>query len=495
MTDINIKQISVTAACTLREALRRLDDTGQGILLLVGGNEMLLRTITDGDLRRLMLAGASLDDRLEVLPEHQAITAPAGISAADAVARMRSAMVDKLPLLDAAGRVAGLLRLADIEPPILLSTPHMGEQELEFVNQAFSTNWIAPLGPNVDACEKELADMVGVGHASALSSGTAAIHLALVLLDVKRGDTVFCSSFTFVASANPILYQGARPDLIDSEPDSWNMSPQALERALLEAEAEGTLPRAVIVVNLYGQSADMDPILALCDRFGVPVIEDAAESLGASYKGRESGSLGHIGVFSFNGNKIITTSGGGMLVSSDAGLVERSRFLATQARDDAPYYLHTEMGYNYRMSNVLAGIGRGQLRVLAQRIDTRRAVFERYREGLGEIEGISWMPEASFGRSTRWLSCCQIDPQQTPISVEELIDALAAQRIEARRTWKPMHQQPLFEGSRYYPHAEDVSVCDQLFSRGLCLPSGSNMTEEQQARVIKAFKDAMGTQG
>jgi dTDP-4-amino-4,6-dideoxygalactose transaminase len=491
MTNIDIKQISVTAACTLREALRRLDDTALGILLLVDGNDRLLRTITDGDLRRLLLAGAGLNDSLTILPEREAVTAAIGTSAADAVALMRSAMIDKLPLLDASGRVAVLLRLADIEPPILLSTPHMGEQELEFVTQAFNTNWIAPLGPNVDAFEKELANMVGVGYASALSSGTAAIHLALVLLGVKSGDTVFCSSFTFVASANPILYQGATPVFIDSEPDSWNMSPQALERALLAAETEGTRPRAVIVVNLYGQSADMDPILALCSRFGVPVIEDAAESLGATYKGRGSGSLGRIGIFSFNGNKIITTSGGGMLVSDDAELVERSRYLATQARDSAPYYLHSQLGYNYRMSNVLAGIGRGQLRVLAQRIETRRAVFDRYREGLSGIEGISWMPEAPYGRSNRWLSCCLIDPQRSPVPVKELIEALAAERIEARHTWKPMHQQPLFEDSRYYPHAEGATVCDRLFAQGLCLPSGSNMSEAQQERVIQVIKDVL----
>ncbi len=488
---VNIEQISIDEGSTLREALQRLDETAQGILLLVDGDGVLLRTITDGDLRRLMLAGSGLEDNLHGLPRQSAITAPREVSSAEASEIMRGAKIEKLPLLDESGRVVGLLRLADIEAPILLSSPHMGEQELKFVNEAFNTNWIAPLGPNVDAFEKELAEQVGVGHASALSSGTAAIHLALVLLGVRPGDTVFCSSFTFIASANPILYQGAKPVFIDSEPESWNMSPLALERALLEAEAAGTLPRAVIVVNLYGQSADMDPILSVCDHYGIPVVEDAAESLGASYKGKGSGTLGRIGIFSFNGNKIITTSGGGMLVSDDEELVARSRFLATQARDNAPYYLHTQMGYNYRMSNVLAGIGRGQLRVLQQRVESRRAIFERYRQGLEGVEGIDWMPEAEFGRSNRWLSCCTIDPQGTAVSLEALIAALAAERIEARRTWNPMHRQPLFEGCRYYPHQEGESVSDRLFEQGLCLPSGSNMSEQQQQRVVDLIRDVM----
>lgn len=488
----DISALSVVRHDTIREALRKLDETAQGILLLLDAEGGLQRTITDGDLRRLLLAGAGLDDDLQQLPEHVPLTANKSISKSDALTMMQKHSISHLPLLDDDNKVVGVLRLADLDKPILLSTPHMGEEEMAFVAEAFNTNWIAPLGPNVDAFEKELAEHVGIEHAAAVSSGTAAIHLALVLLGVKHGDTVFCSSLTFIASANPILYQGATPVFIDSEPASWNMSPQALERALLDAEARGRLPKAVVVVNLYGQSADMDPILALCDRFEVPVIEDAAESLGADYKSQASGTLGRIGIYSFNGNKIITTSGGGMLVSHDGELVERARFLATQARDPAPYYLHTQVGYNYRMSNVLAGIGRGQLRVLGERVAARRRVFERYEEGLADIDAISWMPEASYGRSNRWLTCCTLRPESSPLSVPELIEALAKERIEARHVWRPMHRQPLFQGCGYYSHDAEESVSDQLFSQGVCLPSGSNMSEAQQERVIAAIRSTLG---
>ncbi len=487
----DIAALSIEIRHTIRSALRRLDESAQGILLLLDENGCLQRTITDGDLRRLLLAGATLDDDLRQLPQHRPVTAAISISQAEALRTMREHGVRHLPLLDGDERVAGILRLADLDSPILLSTPHMGESEMDFVAEAFDSNWVAPLGPNVDAFEQELAERVGIAHAAAVSSGTAAIHLALVLLGVKHGDTVFCSSLTFVASANPILYQGATPVFIDSEPDSWNMSLQALETALQDAEALGQLPKAVIVVNLYGQSADMDPLLALCDRFAVPVIEDAAESLGADYKGKASGTLGRIGIYSFNGNKIITTSGGGMLVSDDGDLVERARFLATQARDPAPYYLHTQVGYNYRMSNVLAGIGRGQLRVLAERVEARRNIFERYVQGLADVDAIAWMPEASYGRANRWLSCCLLRTENTSLNVPKLIDMLAAERIEARHLWRPMHRQPLFESCRYYRHGTEESVSDRLFEQGLCLPSGSNMTEGQQERVIETLRSAL----
>ncbi|MCP9451748.1 MAG: aminotransferase class I/II-fold pyridoxal phosphate-dependent enzyme [Nitrospira sp.] len=368
---------------------------------------------------------------------------------------------------------------------ILLSTPHLGEYEMRFIKEAFRTNWVAPLGPNVDAFEHELAAYVGVSHAVAVSSGTAALHLALRVLGVDRGDTVFCSTLTFVASANPILYQGACPVFIDSEPESWNMSPGALARALADAATVGQLPKAVIVVNLYGQSADMEQINALCDQYGVPVIEDAAESLGATYKGRASGTWGRLGVYSFNGNKIITTSGGGMLVSNDAALIDKARYLSTQAREPAPWYSHSEVGYNYRMSNVLAGIGRGQLKVLEDRVRLRRVIFERYRQGLAAIEALGWMPEAPYGRSTRWLSVCVIDVKRTSITPGEMISVLSRGGIEARHVWRPMHRQPLFDGCAYYPHEPDYSFSDEAFATGVCLPSGSNMTAEQQERVIR----------
>ncbi|WP_302058267.1 DegT/DnrJ/EryC1/StrS aminotransferase family protein [Paenibacillus sp. MZ04-78.2] len=371
---------------------------------------------------------------------------------------------------------------------IYLSPPHMGQEEQQWVQQAFATNWIAPLGPNVDVFEKEIAGYVGADGALALGSGTAAIHLALRLLGVGAGDTVFCSSLTFVASVNPVMYQGAEPVFIDSEPESWNMSPQALERALSEAKRAGKLPKAVVVVNLYGQSADMDPLLDLCDQYGVPVIEDAAESLGATYKGRASGTLGRFGVYSFNGNKIITTSGGGMLVSDDLEALEKARYWATQARDPAPYYEHSEVGFNYRMSNVLAGIGIGQLHQLPERIEARRAIFANYAEALGSMEGIEFMPEASFGQATRWLTALTVDPQAATTTVGDIIQALAEANIESRPVWKPMHLQPLFQGCAYYPHQEGHSVSDQLFGQGICLPSGSSLTETEQAKVIEIVK-------
>jgi pyridoxal phosphate-dependent aminotransferase EpsN len=418
---------------------------------------------------------------------------------------------------------------------IYLSAPHMSGKEQRYIEEAFATNWIAPLGPNVDAFEIELANYLGLSGVTVLSSGTAALHLALLLFRVGRGDSVFCSTLTFAATSNPILYLGAEPVFIDSEPESWNMSPKALQRALAEAESEGHLPKAVIVVNLYGQSADYDPIIDLCDHYGIPLIEDAAESLGATYKDRMSGSLGRIGILSFNGNKIITTSGGGALVSNDFDLVKRARYLATQARQPARHYEHSETGYNYRMSNVLAGIGRGQLEVLEERVEARRAVFEGYREAFLGQEGFEFMPEAGFGRSTRWLTVMTVDPKLCGVSRDEIIDVLEAENIEARPVWKPMHLQPLYEGCRYYAHElgspspqpsplkgegvkeptffegegeesltiikdnceighsldRQCSISDRLFELGLCLPSGSNLSLEEQARVINVIRQSI----
>lgn len=378
-----------------------------------------------------------------------------------------------------------------INQRIYLSPPHMGGEEQKYIAEAFETNWIAPLGPNVEGFERELAEYVGVQGALALSSGTAAIHLALRLLDVGADDIVFCSSLTFVASANPILYQGATPVFIDSEPNTWNMSPDALERAMQDAEAAGTLPKAVIIVNLYGQSANMEPLLAICDRYGVPVIEDAAESLGATYKGKSSGTFGRFGIYSFNGNKIISTSGGGMIVSDDIEALEKARFWSTQSRDQARHYQHSELGYNYRMSNILAGVGRGQLRVLDNRIQARRAVFDRYVSALADVPGFAFMPEAEEGYTTRWLTALTVDERVTGISAVQIVDALAEENIEARPVWKPLHLQPLFIGCSYYPHTENRSVSDELFVNGLCLPSGSSLTVEEQERVVAGVKRAI----
>ena len=483
----NVASVTVTRDTSLREALSTLDRTGAGLLLLVDANGALERTLTDGDLRRLILAGNNLDDTLAPAPQIHSHVLAEGGSRREALDLMNQKGINHLPVIDSTGKVVAILDRKEIDQQILLSTPHMGDAERAYVEEAFRTNWIAPLGPNVDAFEREFADKVGVKHAAALSSGTAAIHLGLRLLDVGPGDRVFCSTLTFAASANPIVYQGAEPVFIDSDDVSWNMSPAALERAFDTARAEGWMPKAVIIVNLYGQSADMDPLLAVCERFGVPVLEDAAESLGATYKGRPSGSFGCMGAYSFNGNKIITTSGGGMLVSNDGKLIERARFFSTQARDPAPHYEHTEIGYNYRMSNILAGVGRGQLMVLDERVQARRAVFAAYREAFQDVaERITWMPEPDWSYSTHWLTVCTLAPD-AGVTSADLMRSLAGEMIEARPLWKPMHLQPVFRHCRYFTDGTE-SVADRLFARGLCLPSGSNMNAGQIERILSAIR-------
>jgi dTDP-4-amino-4,6-dideoxygalactose transaminase len=368
--------------------------------------------------------------------------------------------------------------------PILLSPPHLGTQELDFVKQAFATNWMAPVGPHIDAFEREFCEIAGVRHAAAVSSGTAALHLALRLVGVERGDEVFCSTFTFVATANPILYQGATPVFVDSDRTSWNMDPALLAEALEKRAKQGKLPKAVVLVHLYGQSADIDPIQLACAQYDIPLIEDAAEALGATYKGKSPGSFGKIGIFSFNGNKIITTSGGGMLVTDDETLATQARYLATQARDPAAHYQHSEVGYNYRLSNVLAGIGRGQLQVLAERVAARRHNFEVYRNTLEQLPGVSFMPEPSFGTSTRWLSCITLDRDRSGLSPTQLRLALAAQQIESRPVWKPLHLQPLFKD------CETIGgqVAADLFACGLCLPSGSSLTQTDRDHIITTIQ-------
>lgn len=363
---------------------------------------------------------------------------------------------------------------------IYLSSPHLGEWEQRFVTEAFETNWVAPLGPNVDAFEREFCEIVGCKHAAATSSGTAALHLALILAGVGPGDEVLVSSLTFVASVNPIIYQGATPVFIDAERGSWNMDPQLAIEAIEQRVARGKAPKALILVHLYGQSADTAPIRAACDRHGVMLIEDAAEALGATYHDASPGTFGKMGIFSFNGNKIITTSGGGMLVSDDAALIQHARKLATQARDPAPHYEHTEIGFNYRLSNICAGIGRGQLRVLEDRVLARRAVYNRYVEALSDLPGIEFAAEAPWGRHTRWLTCLTIDPAKFGADRETLRKIMEADNVEARPVWKPMHMQPIFASCEVYGGA----VGADLFERGLCLPSGSNMTAEEQDRVI-----------
>ncbi|RQP16732.1 MAG: aminotransferase class I/II-fold pyridoxal phosphate-dependent enzyme [Parapedobacter sp.] len=371
-----------------------------------------------------------------------------------------------------------------MEPKIWLSSPHMGGKEFEYVKEAFDTNWIAPLGPHVNGFEQDIATRLGENfHVAALSAGTAALHLALVQLGVRHGDEVICQSMTFSASANPIKYQGAVPIFVDSEPDTWNMDPARLREAIRDRFARGKKPKAIIIVHLYGMPAKLDEILGIAKEFQIPVIEDAAEAMGSTYKGRAAGTFGDFGVLSFNGNKIITTSGGGALVSKDEKQIAHARFLATQARDNAPHYQHSHVGYNYRMSNVCAGIGRGQMEVLTDRVNRRREVNQYYREALADVEGISFLSEPTGDYfSNFWLTTIIVDhPNYTR---EDIRLALEADNVESRPLWKPMHLQPVFKDTPFY--GEGVS--ERLFDKGLCLPSGSNLTEQDLLRVVRVCK-------
>ena len=370
---------------------------------------------------------------------------------------------------------------------ILLSIPHMGGREQIYVREAFATNWLSTVGPNLTAFEREFEARVGL-PAVALSSGTAALHLALHLVGVGPGDEVFCSTLTFVAAANAIVYQGGVPVFVDSGRATWNLDSDVLSRALRERAAVNRLPKALVVVHLYGQSADMDPIRDACAEYGIVVIEDAAEAVGTLYKGKPAGTLGDIGVYSFNGNKIVTTTGGGSLVSSNPDWVAKARFWSQQARDPALWYEHSELGYNYRMSNVLAGIGRGQLEVLGLRVQQRRAIAFRYRDAFADLPGISLMPQAPYGLHTNWLSCFLIDEEEFGCSRDELIRVLDAANIESRPVWKPMHLQPLYAGCGRY----GGEVAEDLFHRGICLPSSSSLTEEDQLHVVNAVRRTAG---
>lgn len=369
---------------------------------------------------------------------------------------------------------------------IWLSSPHIGNEEEKFVKEAFDSNWIAPLGPNVDAFEKEMCGYLGSGSAAALSSGTAAIHLALIMTGVKAGDEVICQSFTFSGSANPIAYQQAQPVFVDSEEESWNMSPELLEKAITDRKDKtGKTPKAVIAVHLYGQSAKIEEIAEICRHHKTVLVEDAAEALGAEYKGKKLGTFGDFGILSFNGNKILTTSGGGMMVSDNEEFCRKAKFLSTQARDDAPHYEHTHIGYNYRMSNVLAGIGRGQLRVLDMRVKRKREIFELYHNGLAGIGGAVFQPELEGTRGNRWLTAAVFDPGKR----EEIRYELLKYNIESRPLWKPMHLQPVFKDCVNYSDG----TSERMFRDGLCLPSDTKMTDGELGEIISIIRDKLKT--
>ena len=366
---------------------------------------------------------------------------------------------------------------------IWLSSPHMGGNEQNFVNEAFATNWVAPLGPNVTGFEQDLEQYIGQdSHVAALSSGTGALHLGLILLGVKPGDAVICQSMTFSASANPIMYLGATPIFIDSELDTWNMCPIALEEAIVDSISKGNKPKAIIAVHLYGMPYKVDDIQSIANKYQIPILEDSAEALGSSYKGQKCGTFGEISVLSFNGNKIITTSGGGALVTKDEKMKEKAVFLATQARDNAPHYQHSEVGYNYRMSNICAGIGRGQMQVLDKHVGLRRDMHQLYVDAFASVDGVTVFTEPNLDYfSNHWLTAIIINPEKTNGKTrEDLRLVLEKANIESRPLWKPMHLQPVFESYPYYGN----KVSEQLFEFGLCLPSGSNLTEEEKKRII-----------
>jgi len=375
-------------------------------------------------------------------------------------------------------------------PRIYLSPPDISTHDHAAVDAVLTSNWVAPVGPDLEAFESAVAMLTKRQYAVALNSGTAALHLALQLLNVQPGDSVICPTLTFAASANPICYCGADPIFVDSEPRTWNMDPVLLELELGERAASGELPKAVIVVHLYGQCADMDPILAVCERYGIPVVEDAAEALGASYKGRPAGGMGAFSFFSFNGNKIITTSGGGMLLADKGSWIDRARFLATQAREPVAHYEHRELGYNYRLSNVLAGLGLSQLDDLSRRIAAKRAHFEAYRAALGELPGVRFMPIEDPDAANYWLTCMTIDPVDGGSSRDAVIAALEAADVEARPLWKPLHMQPVFQDC-----ASIGGECAEgLFATGLCLPSGSALSEADRSKVIEGVRACFVTQ-
>lgn len=474
---------------TIRDAMARINRAGLKLCVVVDSEGRLVRTITDGDIRRALLKGLSLNDPIAELPQQKPVAFTEGTEAAVMAEAMRERGIFAVVVVDRDNKPLRVAGHSDLSKTILLSPPHMGTSETEYVRQALDDNWVAPVGPNVDAFEAQLRRISGSAHAVALSSGTAGLHLALRALDLPQGARVYVSDLTFVGSLQPVLYERLEPVLIDSEPGSWNISPTALARRLARDKAANALPGAICVVHLYGQSADMGAIMEIADVYGIPVIEDAAESLGARYRNAASGTHGLIGVYSFNGNKIITTSGGGALVTNDAAIANRVRKLATQGRDQAEHYQHSEVAYNYRMSNVLAGIGLGQIEVLDERVARRRHIFARYRRELAALAGISFQEEVAGSYGNRWLTVANFDPNHLPIHPYQLMRRLREQGIETRPAWKPMHMQPLCAGADFEPHSDQDVVSSAHFLRSLCLPSGSSLTDAEQDRVIASIHD------
>jgi len=480
----------VAETATVKQAMALINNADGQLVLVVNTEGQLSRTLTDGDIRRALLSGISLDDLIENLPHIHPVVVPSGSSGEEVLELAKKTQVKDIIEVDSDGCPKALFGIMN-ESQILLSSPHMGNAELSYVRSAFSTNWIAPAGPNLDAFEERIAKRADKRFAVALSSGTAALHLSLVALKLPDRACVYVSDKTFVASAQPILYERLQPRLIDSEALTWNMSPDALERAILEDIKQKNPPGCVILVHLYGQPAEVKKIKTICEAYQIPLIEDAAESLGGIYHGSESGSHGDIGVYSFNGNKIITTSGGGALVTDNEEIAVRVRKLASQGRDRAFHYQHSEISFNYRMSNVLAGIGLGQLQVLDARVRARQSVFQRYVDALDHFPHFNFQSDCEGAQGNRWLTAMTLDASVSEISAYTLMKILRTKGIETRPSWKPMHLQPLFFDAPFFAHSDDDVVSSRLFLTGLCLPSGSNMSEDQQDKVISEIKKAV----
>ena len=482
---LNISDQFVPWSASVEDCLPILERASIKVCLVVNSVGELERTITDGDIRRALLSGLGMKLPIALLPRKKPIHLLETSDSFAILGALEKNDVDFVVLCDVTKRPVNIVERKSFQSEILLSPPHIGEQELNFVKQAFEDNWIAPAGPHLQQFELKLAKYVGRAHALALSSGTAALHLALRVLDIGRGDRVYLSDLTFAASLQPILYEGATPILIDSEPIGWNMSPQALRIQLEKDHCSGTLPAVIFVAHIYGQTANMNEITKLAELYGIPIVEDAAESLGGEYGGRHSGSHGILSAYSFNGNKIITTSGGGALVSDNADLISKARKLSTQGRDDAPHYQHSSIAYNYRMSNVLAGIGVGQLNILSQRVSARRKIFDFYRSELCKIPGISFQENLENEHGNRWLTVVQFDSSLISIHPYQIMKRLKQKGIETRPAWKPMHMQPLCDGFELATHSAEEIVSARLFLTSLCLPSGSSMDQLDQARVVK----------
>lgn len=474
---------------SIRDAMARINAARVKLCVVVDSEGRLVRTISDGDIRRAMLTGMTLDDPISHLPPGKPVAFSEGTDPSVMAEALRKHGIFVIVMVDLDQKPVRLVGHLDLSKAILLSPPHMGTSEAKYVRQAIDDNWVAPVGPNVDAFEARLREISGSEQVIALSSGTAGLHLALRALDLPENSRIYVSDLTFVGSLQPVLYERLEPVLIDSEPASWNMSPAALSRRLERDKAANALPGAILVVHLYGQSADMDAIVEIANAYGVPIIEDAAESLGARYRNTASGSHGVIGVYSFNGNKIITTSGGGALVTNDASIAARVRKLATQGRDNAEHYQHSEVAYNYRMSNVLAGIGLGQIEVLDERVARRRRIFERYKKELSTVPGISFQEEVPGSYGNRWLTVVNFNPNHLLIHPYQLMRRLRERSIETRPAWKPMHMQPLCAGRTFEPHSFNEVVSAAHFLRSLCLPSGSSLTDAEQDRIIVSIRD------